>query len=282
MLAIGWHQLLSAISWHRVLSAMLAIPWSKVLFSVVWILSHVLLAVLTVLLYQRRLYREFPVFFTYTLCENAGFVVLFALGHIPGTGTLYKSLWCSTQLLGIVLLFGVIDEVSKDLFRESPLLKASIRRSLQCVTVVLLGVGIWLAVIAPGNISDKYLAGTVVLDRGTAIVQSGLIVSLLLFACFMGLSWRRLAFGIALGAGILTSTHVAVFALHAEFPTLGWTEFLNWLTNGDYLACVLIWIAYVLAPEHKPVSPTIFPDDPDDTDKEVETWNRELQQLLRQ
>jgi hypothetical protein len=108
------------------------------------------------------------------------------------------------------------------------------------------------------------------------MVQSGLLLSLLLFFRFLGLSWRRRAFGIMLGLGILSSVDLAVYALRAEFTTELWTGFVNFLTTGTYLVCVLIWIGYLLAAELKPVSLTAVPDD-----DEVETWNRELQHLRR-
>ena len=276
MLAIGRHHVLYAISWHEVLSAMLAINWHKALFSFLWMSPHALLAILTVVFCRRRLYREFPIFFTYMLCELAGFIWLLTLSFIPVAGNQLGYAWSATQLLSMVLLFGVIDEVSRDLFRESQLLKVVARRSLQGVTGLLLAVSVLLAAYQPGSISIKWLAGVVEINRGAAIVQSGMVVFLLLFSRLMGLSWRRHALGITLGIGILASVNVASFALRAEFTNLTWTEFLNWLTNGDYLVCVLIWIGYVLASETKPASITIVPDE------EVEIWNKEFQHLLRQ
>jgi len=108
------------------------------------------------------------------------------------------------------------------------------------------------------------------------MVQCGLLLSLLLFSRFLGLSWRRPAFGIALGLGALTSIDLATFALRAEFTSELSVKLLNLLITGTDLACVLIWIGYLLAGELETVSPTIVPHD------EVESWNRELQHLLKQ
>ncbi len=107
------------------------------------------------------------------------------------------------------------------------------------------------------------------------MVQSGLLLALLLFSRFLGLSWRRPAFGIALGLGIVTSVDLAMFALRAEFTSRAGAEFLNLLITGTYLVCVSIWIGYLLAPEPEPASLAVVPHD------EVETWNTELQHLLR-
>src|SRR5208337_5472199 len=97
---------------------MLGINWHKMLLLFLWITPPVLLSVLGVVLCKRRLYREFPVFFAFVLYEIAGFVSLFALSSILGvTSERYAYAFSAAILLGITLRFGVIDEVSKDLFR---------------------------------------------------------------------------------------------------------------------------------------------------------------------
>jgi len=249
--------------------------WHKLLLLFLWISPYVLLAVLAVILYKRRLYREFPCFLGYVLFGIAGFILLFTVYSVQGVaGKQYEYVFSAKLLLSIVLRFGVIDEVSKDLFRESRFLKVSARRSLQCVTGLLLAMGVLLAVYAPGDNSARWYAGILVVNRGAAMVQSGLLLALLLFSRFLGLSWRRPAFGIALGLGIVTSVDLAMFALRAEFASAVAAEYLNLLVTGAYLVSVSIWIGYLLAPELEPASLTVVPHD------EVETWNTELQRLL--
>jgi hypothetical protein len=253
------------MSWHRVLELFL------------WISPHMFLGVLAVVLYKRRLYREFPCFFAYVLYEIAEFILLFTLYFVPRvTAEQYAYAYCATLLLSIALRFGVIDEVSKDLFRESQFLKVMARRSLQVVTGLLLIVGVMLAAYVPVGNSIKLTASISVVSRGAAMVQCSLLLSLLLFSRFLGLSWRRPAFGIALGLGVLTSVDLAVYAVRPDFTSGVWMEFLNLLTTGTFLICVLIWIGYLLAPEHEPSALAVVPHD------EVEIWNKELQQLLRQ
>jgi len=259
---------------------MLSLNWHKALSLFLLISPHVLLGVLAAMLYKRRLYREFPCFFAYVLYEIAKFIPLFALYTVQGTtGKQYAYAFSATLMLSIALRFGVIDEVSKDLFRESQFLKVAARRSLQCVTGLLLVIGILFAVYAPGSNSARWYAGVFVVNRGAAMVQCGLLLALLLFSRFMGLSWHRPAFGIALGLGVLTSVDLATHAVRAEFASAVAAEYLNLLVTGTYLVCVATWIGYLLAPELKPASLAVVPHDHDND--EVETWNRELQQLLK-
>ncbi len=250
------------MDWHRLLSLSL------------WISPHVLLGVLAVVLCQRRVYRKFPCFVAYVFFEITEFILLFGL-RSSATGTPYAYVYYATLMLGVALRFGVIEEVSKDLFRDSQFLKVAARRSLQCVTVLLLLTGVLLAAYAPGDNSVRWIAGVSVVNRGAAMVQCGLLLSLLLLSRFLGLSWRRQAFGITLGLGILSSVDLAVYAVRAEFSSGVWVPYLNLLRTGTYLVCVLTWIGYLLLPELEPASLAVLPRD------EVEIWNTEFQHLLR-
>jgi hypothetical protein len=253
---------------------MLSVTWHKALELFLVVAPHVLLGVLAVVLWTRRLYREFPCFFAYLLYEVVTFVLLFALYSL-GAAKEYAHAYYPSQILSVVLRFGVIDEVSRALFRESRLLRVSIRRSLQCVTGLLVVTGVVLAVYAPGDNSVWWLADVDVVNRGAAMVQCGMLLSLLLVSRFLGLSWRRHAFGIVLGLGILTSVDVVIYGVRTEFSSNVWVPYLNLVRTGTYLVCVSIWIGYLLAPELEPAPLAVVPDE------EVETWNRELQHWLR-
>jgi len=60
----------------------------------------------------------------------------------------YKYAYCATLLFSIVLRFGVIDEISKNLF-ANPFSEDGSERALQCVTVSLLVVGALLLSMHP-------------------------------------------------------------------------------------------------------------------------------------
>jgi hypothetical protein len=175
----------------------------------------------------------------------------------------------------MALRFGVIDEVSRDLFRESRVLKVAARRLLQCVAGLLIVIGIVLAIYSPGNNTVRWRNGVSVVNRGAAMVQCGLLLSLLLFSYLLGLTWRRPAFGITLGLGILTSIDLATSALRAEFTSAAARELLNSLVTGSAFVCVSIWIGYLLVPERNPALVAVVSGD------EVESWNKELQRLAR-
>ncbi len=249
--------------------------WPGVLSLFLWISPHVLLGVVALVLYKRRLHRELPSFFVYVLYEIVESVMLFALRSIPSvTGEQYAHAFYATLFLSIALRFGVIEEVSTNLFRESMLLKVAARRSLLCVTGLLFVTGVLIAVYAPGDISVRLVAGSIV-SRGMAMVQCGLLLALLLFSRFLGLSWHRPALGIVLGLGVLTSVDLAIYALRTEFGSTVWVPYLNLAMTGTYLVCVSIWIGYLLVPEPQPAFLTVVSRD------DVESWNTELQLWIR-
>jgi hypothetical protein len=263
--------------------------WHRLLFLFLWISPQVLRGVLVAVICKRRLYREFPCFLAFVAYQIAQFMVLFtlywfALRSVAGvTANTYAYAWCATLPFDIALRFGVIDEVCKDLFRESQSLKVAARRLLLCVTGFLLGVGVLLAVYAPGDMSVRWVAGVLDVNRGAAMVQSGLLLSLLLFSRFLGVTWRRQSFGIALGLAVLTSANFAIYALRAEFTGTAAAIFLNLLLVGTDFASVSIWIAYSWAPASITGGPddTGGPHDMGVPPDEVDTWNTELGHLLR-
>jgi hypothetical protein len=254
---------------------MFLVNWLRLLSLLLCTSSHVLLAVVAAVLWKRRLYQEFPCFFVYVLYEIVEYIVLSALRVIPAvTGEQYAYAYYAAILLSIALRFGVIDEVFKDLFRESQFLKVAARRSLRCVTGLLVVIGVLLAVYAPGDEGVVLAAGSIVI-RGAAMVQCGLLLSLLLFSPLLGLTWRLPTFGIALGLGVLSSVDFATYALRTEFSNPAWVPYLNLGITSTYFVTVSIWMGYLLARE---VQPVLLPGVSRD---QVETLNKELQHLVR-
>jgi hypothetical protein len=247
-----------------------------VLLFFVWILPHLLLGVLAVFLCRRGLYREFPCFFVYVCYEIAEFCLLFSLRYIHSvTNEQYRYAYYATLALSVVLRFGVIEEIFRDLLREARVVQLTMRRSLRFAQGLLLIAGCLLAIYAPGDNSVSFVAGMSVVNRGLAMVQSGFLLFLIFLCSILGLSWRRPVFGIALGLGVIASVDLGVFAVRAAFSSNAWVTHLDLITTVTYLVCVSIWIGYVVAPE--PSSAALMTM----SDEELKVWNKEFQHLLR-
>ncbi|MGA9813398.1 MAG: hypothetical protein WBQ64_11510, partial [Terriglobales bacterium] len=108
-----------------------------------------------------------------------------------------------------------------------------------------------------------------------SVMQSGLLILLVGFCSYFGLSWRNLTYGIACGLGIFSSVKLATEAIRVwTGPVAGYA--FDFVTMATYHCCVVIWLVYVLAPE---TARSTVQELPQNT---LDEWNAELQRLLLQ
>ena len=250
--------------------------WDKLLSLYLWIAPHLLLAVVAVLLWKRRLHIEFPVFVVYVWYEIAEFIVLFAIsGTGPHHRVWYFRVFLITLAISVALRFGVIQEIFNNMFQEQGKLDSLARVSLRWTTGFLLLGAVLIPIFASGQTSNNLIADLAWLGRGIAIIQCGLVLFLLVFSRLYGLSVQSYLFGIALGFGILSSVELANWAMRAEGPSVSTARALNLLTTGGYHIAVLIWLGYLIAPARVMVQPHELPAG------DVHHWNTELERFLQ-
>ena len=251
--------------------------WHSLLLSYLWIAPHLLLAVVAVILWKRRVYTNFPVFVVYVWYEIAEFSVLFA---ISATG-LHNQVWyfrifLITFAISAALRFGVIQEVFNNIFQEQGKVDSFARASHRWTTGFLFLGAVLLSLFATGQNSHNLLAGAAWVSRGVAIIQCGLVLFLFLFSRLLGLSLQSYVFGIALGFGVLSSVELANSALRAGELSASLAKVVNLLPTGGYHIAVLIWLGYLIAPARKSIQP---PEEPIMYD--VHHWNNELERFLQ-
>jgi hypothetical protein len=237
-----------------------------------WIAPHALLAVVPVLMYTRRLHKNFPVFFVYTLYETLGFLLRFAAytaGHGPGAG-LYRYVFIVTAAGSTALRFGIIQEIFNNIFCDYPRLEKLATFSLRWITGLLAVAAIVSGFYSSGTAADNLLVGVRLLERSVTIIQAGLLLFLFLFSRVFGLSWRSHTFGIAFGFAIFASTEIASWTLGLMALTEHSRSLLDLLPTGSYHVSVLVWLGYLLAAE-KPVGATTY------TIPEMDQWSGELE-----
>jgi len=81
-------------------------------------------------------------------------------------------------------------------------------------------------------------------QRCVRVVQCGLILFLLVFSKYLGISWKQHSLGIALGFGSYASVELAAFALYAG--GLIHPNTLGALQSSAYALAVLTWIGYAI------------------------------------
>jgi hypothetical protein len=246
--------------------------WYKFVLYYLWIAPHVLLVVVPVLMYTRRLHKSFPVFFIYTLYETLAFLLrfgAFAAGHGLGGG-LYRYVFIVTAVGSIALRFGIIHEIFNNIFHDYPRLVGIASASMRWVTGLLLVTAVLTAWYSSGAVADNLRVGVSVLSRSVAIIQAGLLLFLFLFSRMFGLSWRSFVFGIALGFAVFSSVQLVNWTLELTALTEHAKELLDLLPTGSYHVSVLVWLGYLLAAE-EPVGTASY------SIPEMDQWSGELE-----
>lgn len=239
-----------------------------------WLAPAVLQCVLAVVMIHRKLHREFPAYLAYTIFNAAFSSLLFWFDHADWVSVeQYKYAEWADEIGCIVLRFAIIQEIFSVMFRSYPALKRLGLMMFRGAAAALLLAAIGASAYGNASGIPPIVQGLAILDRSVAIVQCGLLAFLFVFAFYFRLSWRNFVFGIGLGLGIFSSVQLATSALRAG-QGVGSGAF-DVLVMGTYFICVLIWIAYVFAPERQPVSVAVAPE------HDLSSWNYELQRLLQ-
>jgi hypothetical protein len=195
-----------------------------------WCAQPILQSVVAVILWRRKLHKQFPVFFLFLLVQIANFAVVFPL-------------WLG-EAVNAVLGFKVIHEIFLDVFRPYHALKDLGTLLFKWAGVVMLLVSV---IVAFSNSIDQepLVQALTTLQRSVRVVQLGLILFLLLFSRFLGVSRKQVSFGISLGFGIVAGVELMLMALNSGgFVT---HKSLNLINMAAYGLAIFVWIGYSLS-----------------------------------
>ena len=244
------------------------------LWHYLWIAPHALQIVIAIIMIRRKLFREFPMFLTYTIFQVVLEGTLFILDHSRAvSGPLYWAVYWPGLVVSIALRFAVISEIFSQVFSNYPGLKELSRLLFRWASAVLLLVAIAVAVHTPNDGSFYFLSAIHVLDRAVGLTQSGLLLLLVGFSSYFGLSWRSFTYDIAIGLAIFSSVDLATEAIRTG-SVAGYI--FDLVTMATYHCCVMIWLVYLLVPE---TARRTVKEPPENN---LEQWNAELQRLLMQ
>jgi hypothetical protein len=217
------------------------------------------------ILWRRKLHKKFPVFFLFLLAQIAIFVVIFPLwlgGNLApnsptggsnnwfaGYYTLYFGLFWLGEAINAVLSFKVIHEVFLDIFRPYRTLKDLGTLLFWWAGIVMLLVSVVVA-FANSYEQSPLVQTITTLHRSVRIVQVGLILFLILFAGFLGVSRKQISFGISLGFGLFASVELMLMALKSG--GLVKEAIFDTVNMVAYNLAVLVWLGYSLSRETQP------------------------------
>jgi hypothetical protein len=180
-----------------------------------WIAQPVVQSGVAGAMLWRKSCRNFPRFFNYLLFQIASFLVLFPIFKWSGYTQYFFAYW-SYSALDLILGFIVIYEIFLDVMHPYPTLQDLGGVLFQWSSLVMLLVAIVVAASSPASIQSPLVQAIVTVQRCVRVVQVGLVLFLLIFSRYLGVSWRNQSFGIALGFGGYAAVELTMFALHAS------------------------------------------------------------------
>jgi hypothetical protein len=209
---------------------------------VLWIAHPVLQLGVIFAMLHRRQRRVFPVFFAYTLAEIAGFAILFPINKWGGYSEYFYTYWfCAAVTLAIG--FRVIHEIFLDIFRPYHTLKDLGTVMFKWAGLVMLMAAGVVAAASPASDQGPLVQTIITMERCVRVIQCGLILFLVVFSKYLGVSWKQRSFGIAMGFGgsaIVEQVGVALRASsYLSEPSL------NILIMSSYNIAILLWFAYM-------------------------------------
>src|SRR6202140_2496138 len=207
-----------------------------------WCAQRILQSVGAVILSARKMHKQIPVFFLFLPVQVANFAIIFPLWEIRDFKMYFVFFWLG-EAANAVLGFKVIHEIFLDVFRPYHTLKDLGTLLFKWAGVVMLLVSV---VVAFSNSFDQnpLVHALTTLQRSVRIVQLGLILFMLLFSSFLGVSRKQVSFGISLGFGLFAGVELMLYALNSGgFVKL---NHLNLINMSTYNLAIFVWLGYSL------------------------------------
>src|SRR5208337_3014370 len=212
---------------------------------IIWIAHPLMESVLAGIMVKRKLHRQFPVFFAYILSRIVTFAILFPIYEKgPAYYDAYFYVYWLGAAVSLAIGFKVIHEIVLTVFRPYHALKDLATVLFRWAALVMLLVALVVAASSSNAGSSPITQAVITAQRCVRVVQCGLILFLLVFSKYLGISWRQHSLGIALGFGGYAGVELASFALYSGGQIHPNT--LQTLQPSAYLLAILTWIGYAM------------------------------------
>lgn len=215
----------------------------KIFYYALWIAHPVFLTGIAAVMLRRKLHSKFMFFFAYIVTEILTFAVIFP--SYMHNYTAYFYLYWTTNALNVIMGFMVIHEVFSDVFRPFHTLKDLGTVLFKWAGLVMLLVAGVVSVSNSTGDLTPWMQAIVTAQRCVRIIQCGMVLFLLFFARYLGVSRRQHSFGIALGFGGYAAVELVLIASWAGEHLGNLT--MDLVNMTAYNAALLTWFGYMLA-----------------------------------
>jgi hypothetical protein len=215
----------------------------KILCYALWITHPVLQTAVATVMIHRGLHRTFKYFFAYIVTQILIFGALFPAYWYNYSG--YFNLFWLNVAVSVALGFMVIYEAFLDVFRPFHTLRDLGTVLFKWAGLVMLLVAGVVSVSTRSSDTDPLVQAIMTSQRCVRIIQVGMVLFLLIFARYLGVSRRQHSFGIALGFGAFAMVELAVNATWAGYHLSDVS--MSVVNMVAYNSALLIWLGYTLA-----------------------------------
>lgn len=238
-----------------------------------WISQPILQAMIGYALFCRKLHKQFPAFFVYTLAQIVFFALTFPFRE---NYSVYFGVYYCAAALNVILAFKIIHEVFFDVFRRYPALRDLGAALFRWAAMIMILVSVVMISVIPGT-DDPVRQTISVVQICVDIVQCGLVIFLLSFAQNLGASSRCQSFGIAVGFGLCSGPELLTHALHHGLHIHGMTTTL--INMISYEVSLVVWLVYPLLYKYQNTTPILVPQRWDEALMELQP-HKEAESLI--
>jgi hypothetical protein len=215
----------------------------KILFYALWLAQPCVQMVIATAMFRRGQHRAFKFFFSYVVAQIVTFAVLCPTFLYSHSAYFYIS-WFATAI-SVALGFMVIHEAFLDVFRPFHTLRDLGTVLFKWAGLVMLLVAGVVSVSTRSSDTAPWVEAIMTTQRCVRIIQVGMVLFLLFFARYLGVSRRQHSFGIAMGFGTFAVVELALIATWSGYRL---SEVSMSLVNmGAYDCALIVWLGYTWA-----------------------------------
>ncbi len=215
-----------------------------IFYNALWIAHPVLQSVIAAVMLRRQLHKKFKFFFAYVITQILIFAVIFP-AHLRHNYATYFYLYWISNAIGVVLGFKIIHEIFLDVFRPFHTLRDLGTVLFKWAGLVMLLVAGVVSVSSSSSEMLPWMLAITTTQRCVRTIQVGMVLFLLFFANYLGVSRKQHSFGIALGLGGYAMVELALIAswLGHYLDNLA----MDLVNMAAFNAALLTWLGYLLA-----------------------------------
>src|SRR5512140_2447901 len=212
-----------------------------------WIVPHVLCGAALIVASRQDVHTSLPAFVSLLAFAFFDLCVLLVVGLVFPQ-PVYK--WCivADTLATFVLELVVLYELLSVLVTSRSSLARIFRPLPQWTAGILTLVAVAGTALLRSSAVEQVMTAFRDLDFGLNLIAVGMLFSLVLFTRVLGISWRSIPAGIALGLGVDAVANVAVAPLLSQWGRAGYIA-VDIIRMSAFQVCVLVWFVYLLLPE---------------------------------